>query len=138
MKAELKGEQDLMKQLGKRLGKRKMLRITDDALIAGGNKVASIIEKDMYSARGQGTGKSARATSVSKPETIAGTRTVKIHWNDGSTPQRYTLIHLNEYGHFDKAGKWVNPTSKGVIENAMRQGRETYFATVKSELAKKV
>lgn len=136
MRAKLKGEQDLMKQLEKRLGKRKMLRITDDALIAGGNKVASIIEKDMYSARGQGTGKSARATSVSKPETIAGTRTVKIHWNDGS--ERYRIIHLNEYGHFDKAGKWVNPTSKGVIENAMRQGRETYFATVKTGLAKRV
>lgn len=136
MRAKLKGEKELMKQLEKRLGKRKMLRITDNALIAGGNKVASIIENDMYRAKGKGTGKSARATSVSKPETIAGTRTVKIHWNDGSG--RFRIIHLNEYGHFDKAGNWVNPTSKGVIENAMRQGREVYFATVKSELARRV
>lgn len=136
MRAKLKGEKEVMKQLEKRLGKRKMLKITDAALIAGGQKVASIIENDMYRARGKGTGKSARATSVSKPETIAGTRTIKIHWNDGSG--RFRIIHLNEYGHFDKAGNWVNPTSKGVIENAMRQGREVYFATVKSELARRV
>lgn len=136
MKATLRGEKELQKELERRLGKRKMLNITDTALIAGGEKVASIIENDMYSAKGRGTGKSARATSVSKPEWLGKTRMVKIHWNDGSG--RFRIIHLNEYGHFDKAGKWVNPTSKGVIENAMRKGRETYFATVKSELAKRV
>ncbi|PNZ12571.1 hypothetical protein CD113_06510 [Staphylococcus simiae] len=84
------------------------------------------------------TGKSVKATSVSKPQTIGGVRQVKIHWNDGSSGERYRIIHLNEYGHFDRSGKWVNTAGKGVIDNAMRKGRQTYFDTIKSELSRRL
>lgn len=136
MRATLKGEKELQRELERRFGKRKMQKIVDYALTKGGGVVASIIAKDMRSFAD--TGKSVKSTSVSKPQTIGGVRQVKIHWNDGSTGERYRIIHLNEYGHYDKAGKWVNTAGKGVIENALRQGRETYFSTVKAELARRV
>lgn len=82
------------------------------------------------------TGESVEETTLSKPMTISGVRTVKIHWR--GPKQRYRIIHLNEYGHFDRLGKWVNTAGKGVIENAMREGRETYFRTVKEEMRKRV
>ncbi|MDN5612412.1 MAG: hypothetical protein L0G33_02400 [Staphylococcus equorum] len=136
MKATLRGEQALQQELERRFGKRKMQKIVDYALTKGGGVIASIIAKDMRSFAE--TGKSVKATSVSKPQTIGGVRQVKIHWNDGGAGERYRIIHLNEYGHYDKSGKWVNTAGKGVIENALRQGRETYFATVKAELARRV
>lgn len=130
MKVSLRGERDLEKVLTKKLGKAKMKRVVDRALTKGGQQVATIIRKDMQ--RVADTGKSARATSVTKPEMVNGVREVKINWQDST--QRWRIIHLNEYGHFDKAGEWVNPSGKGVIENAMRKGRDVYFATVKEEL----
>lgn len=132
MRVKLRGERDLEKILAKRFGKSQMQRVVDQALIKGGEKVANIIRQNMQSFAD--TGKSARATNVSKPVTVNGLREVKIHWQDST--ERWRIIHLNEYGHFDKAGKWVNTAGKGVIENAMRQGRNVYFATVKDELRK--
>lgn len=132
MKVKLRGEKDLEKILAKRFGKNEMQHVVDQALIKGGEKVADIIRQNMQSFAD--TGKSARATNVSKPVTVNGLREVKIHWQDST--ERWRIIHLNEYGHFDKAGKWVNTTGKGVIENALRQGRNVYFATVKDELRK--
>ncbi|KRM95331.1 hypothetical protein [Loigolactobacillus rennini] len=132
MRVKLRGERDLEKILAKRFGKSQMQRVVDQALIKGGEKVADIIRQNMQSFAD--TGKSARATAVSKPVTVNGLREVKIHWQDST--ERWRIIHLNEYGHFDKAGKWVNTAGKGVIENAMRQGRNVYFATVKDELRK--
>ncbi|ASE38010.1 hypothetical protein CD039_01645 [Staphylococcus argensis] len=81
------------------------------------------------------TGESVRETTISKPMTIGGVRVVKIHWQ--GPKQRYRIIHLNEFGHFDRSGKWVNTKGKGVIERAMREGREVYFRTVKDELKRR-
>ncbi|ASN69869.1 hypothetical protein 9F6_50 [uncultured Caudovirales phage] len=94
----------------------------------------SIIKSNMKTFKD--TGESVAETTLSKPMTISGVRTVKIHWR--GPKQRYRIIHLNEYGHFDRSGKWVNTAGKGVIERAMREGRETYFQTVKEEIKRRV
>ena len=141
MKATLRGMKELEIELQRRFGKREMQKIIDYALTKGGGVVASIIAKDMGSFAK--SGKSYKSTTVSKPETVGGVREVKIHWNSNKVSgERYRIIHLNEYGHYDRrgknAGKWVDTRGKGVIENAMRKGRETYFKTVKSELARRL
>ena len=141
MTATLRGMKELEVELQRRFGKREMQKIIDYALTKGGGVVASIIAKDMGSFAK--SGKSYKSTTVSKPETVGGVREVKIHWNSNKVSgERYRIIHLNEYGHYDRrgknAGKWVDTRGKGVIENAMRKGRETYFKTVKSELARRL
>lgn len=134
MTMTLKGDKEIIAYLETKYGKSAMKRITDFALTKAGNKVVSIIKGNMKSF--EDTGESVEETTLSKPMTIKGVRTVKIHWR--GPKQRYRIIHLNEYGHFDCSGKWVNTAGKGVIENAMREGRETYFRTVKEEMRKRV
>ena len=134
MNMTLKGDKEIIAYLETKYGKSAMKRITDFALTKAGNKVVSIIKGNMKSF--EDTGESVEETTLSKPMTIKGVRTVKIHWR--GPKQRYRIIHLNEYGHFDRSGKWVNTAGKGVIENAMREGRETYFRTVKEEMRKRV
>ena len=134
MTVTVKGDKEIIAYLEKKYGKSATKRITDFALTKGGQKVAQIIKNNMKSFKD--TGESVEETTVSKPMTINGVRTVKIHWR--GPKQRYRIIHLNEYGHFDRSGKWVNTRGKGVIENAMREGRETYFRTVKEEMRKRV
>lgn len=134
MTITMKGDKEIIAYLEKNYGKSATKRITDFALTKGGQKVVQIIKKNMKSFKD--TGESVEETTVSKPMTINGVRTVKIHWR--GPKQRYRIIHLNEYGHFDRSGKWVNTAGKGVIENAMREGRETYFRTVKEEMRKRV
>lgn len=134
MTVTVKGDKEIIAYLEKKYGKSATKRITDFALTKGGQKVVQIIRNNMKSFKD--TGESVEETTVSKPMTINGVRTVKIHWR--GPKQRYRIIHLNEYGHFDRAGKWVNTRGKGVIENAMREGRETYFRTVKEEMRRRV
>ena len=134
MTVTVKGDKEIIAYLEKKYGKSATKRITDFALTKGGQKVAQIIKNNMKSFKD--TGESVEETTVSKPMTINGVRTVKIHWR--GPKQRYRIIHLNEYGHFDRSGKWVNTACKGVIENAMREGRETYFRTVKEEIRRRV
>ncbi len=134
MTVTVKGDKEIIAYLEKKYGKSATKRITDFALTKGGQKVVQIIKNNMKSFKD--TGESVEETTVSKPMTINGIRTVKIHWR--GPKQRYRIIHLNEYGHFDRAGKWVNTAGKGVIENAMREGRETYFRTVKEEIRRRV
>lgn len=134
MTVTVKGDKEIIAYLEKKYGKSATKRITDFALTKGGQKVVQIIKNNMKSFKD--TGESVEETTVSKPMTINGVRTVKIHWR--GPKERYRIIHLNEYGHFDRAGKWVNTAGKGVIENAMREGRETYFRTVKEEMRKRV
>ena len=134
MTMTLKGDKEIIAYLETKYGKSAMKRITDFALTKAGNKVVSIIKGNMNSF--EDTGESVEETTLSKPMTIKGVRTVKIHWR--GPKQRYRIIHLNEYGHYDRSGKWINTAGKGVIENAMREGRETYFRTVKEEMRKRV
>lgn len=134
MSVTLRGYKELQDALERKYGRGAMKRVTDFALTKGAQKVVQIIKNNMKSFKD--TGESVEETTVSKPMTINGVRTVKIHWR--GPKQRYRIIHLNEYGHYDRSGKWVNTRGKGVIENAMREGRETYFRTVKEEMRKRV
>ncbi|WP_436950392.1 hypothetical protein [Staphylococcus xylosus] len=134
MTISVKGDKEIIAYLEKKFGKSATKRITDFALTKGGQKVVQIIKRDMGSFKD--TGESVSETSLSKPMTIGGVRTVKVHWL--GPKQRYRIIHLNEFGHYDRSGKWVNTAGKGVIERAMREGRETYFRTVKEEIRRRV
>ncbi|WP_432720244.1 hypothetical protein [Staphylococcus shinii] len=134
MTISVKGDKEIIAYLEKKFGKSATKRITDFALTKGGQKVVQIIKRDMGSFKD--TGESVSETSLSKPMTIGGVRTVKVRWR--GPKQRYRIIHLNEFGHYDRSGKWVNTAGKGVIERAMREGRETYFRTVKEEIRRRV
>lgn len=134
MTVKLQGLKELESELERKLGRKATNKIIDTALTVGGNAFIGVLKRDMASFKD--TGASIDEVKLSKPEWVRGVRTVKVHWR--GPKDRYRIIHLNEFGHYDRAGKWVNPKGKGVIENALREFNETYTRTVKMLLQKEL
>ena len=132
MKVNIKGIKEIEQYLDKKFSKKQMQRITDASLIVAGNKVVELLKKRMSVF--EDTGATVRDITLSEPKNINGTRTVQIHWDMGSKAKRYYIVSLNEFGHYDRGGNWVNPRGKGVIESALKTGREVYFKEVKKQL----
>lgn len=132
MSIHVKGIKEVEKHLDKKFSKRQMQRITDAALIVAGNKVVELLKQRMSVF--EDTGATVRDITLSEPRSVKGVRTVDIHWDMGSQAKRYYIIHLNEFGHYDRGGNWINPKGKGVIESALKTGREVFFKEVKRQL----
>lgn len=134
MTIKLQGLKELESELERKLGRKATNKIIDTALVVGGNAFIGKLKRDMSSFKD--TGATIDEVKLSKPSWVKGIRTVKVHWRGPN--RRYSIIHLNEFGHYDKSGKWVNPAGKGVIENALREFRETYTRTVKMLLQREL
>ena len=126
MAIKLKGMKELERELENRYGKAKMKRIVDEALVAGGHVIVQKIKSHFESFKD--TGASKAEVKWSKPFTLNGVRTIKIHWR--GPKERYRIIHLNEFGTI----KNPNPRGKGAVERALRSGQKTYFQIVKQRL----
>lgn len=77
MTIKLKGMKELERELENRYGKAKMKRIVDESLIIGGNIIIQNIKRNFESFKD--TGASKAELKLSKPFTLNGVRTVKIH-----------------------------------------------------------
>lgn len=128
MTVKLKGLKEIEQALERKYGKQKMKKITDKALIAGGQVIIKEIQVNFQSFKD--TGASIDEVTLSKPYSLNGVRTIKVHWK--GPKDRYRIIHLNEFGTV----KNPNPDGKGAIDRALRSGRDTYFKIVKRELEK--
>ncbi|WP_349421247.1 hypothetical protein [Staphylococcus felis] len=126
MVIKLKGMKELERELENRYGKAKMKRIVDESLIIGGNIIVQNIKSNFEDFKDTGTSKAE--VKLSKPFTLNGVRTIKIHWK--GPKGRYRIIHLNEFGTI----KNPSPRGKGAVERALRSGREAYFQAVKQRL----
>ena len=128
MTVKLKGLKEIEQALERKYGKQKMKKITDKALIAGGQVIIKEIQGNFQSFKD--TGASIDEVTLSRPYSFKGVRTIKVHWK--GPKDRYRIIHLNEFGTI----KNPNPDGKGAIDRALRSGRDTYFKIVKRELEK--
>ncbi|MFO3694438.1 hypothetical protein WER97_12105 [Staphylococcus felis] len=126
MAIKIKGMKELERELENRYGKAKMKRIVDESLIIGGNVIVQKIKSNFEEFKD--TGASKAEVTLSKPFTLNGVRTIKIHWK--GPKERYRIIHLNEFGTI----KNPNPRGKGAVERALRSGKEAYFQAVKQRL----
>lgn len=127
-KVNLNGLDQIMKQLESKIGNRKMDKIIDKALIAGGEVIASELEKNFESFKD--TGESIIEITVDPPRVLAGKKTVTIHWE--GPEDRWKIIHLNEYGTI----KNPNPRGKGAVDRSLKSGREKYLQVVQSEISR--
>lgn len=128
MTVKLKGLKEIEQALERKYGKQKMKKITDKALIAGGQVIIKEIQGNFQSFKD--TGASIDEVTLSKPYSLNGVQTIKVHWK--GPDDRYRIIHLNEFGTI----KNPNPRGKGAIDRALRSGRDTYFKIVKRHLEK--
>ncbi|MDG0860323.1 hypothetical protein [Staphylococcus equorum] len=119
----VKGLNQLMTQLESKLGKRKMDRIIDKALVEGGKVIVKRLQENFEP--WADTHASQLEITMTGPQTLNGKRTVTIHWK--GQKDRWKIIHMNEYGTI----KNPNPSGKGAIDRSIRQGQERYFEVVK-------
>lgn len=128
IKVDIKGMDALMKQLDSRFSKRQLRNITDNALKKG----ADVIKKELESnfSTFADTGASREEITIGKPDnlTASGTRYIPIYWS--GPKNRYTIIHLNEFGTI----KNPNPRGKGAVERALRSGASAYESALSSSI----
>ncbi|MDM8098662.1 MULTISPECIES: HK97-gp10 family putative phage morphogenesis protein [Oceanobacillus] len=126
MSVEVKGQQKVMAEIERRLGKAKMQVISDAALKAGARVFVAELQRQFSGWKD--TGASHDEITVSQPITVRGNRTIKIHWKGPDS--RYRIIHLNEWGTV----KNPNPAGKGSIAKAMRNAENAYRRAVKEAI----
>jgi|SRR5690625_16492 len=123
---EVTGLKQLEAELERRYGKAKMQQVSDKALSDGADVFIKELKSQFESFKD--TGASIDEITKSKPLTIAGARTVKIHWKGDKG--RYRIIHLNEFGTV----KNPNPKGKGAIARAMRSAESAYRDAIKQAI----
>ncbi|MDW8515822.1 HK97-gp10 family putative phage morphogenesis protein [Priestia flexa] len=122
MSVEVTGLNQLLSTLEKKYGPAAVQRISDQALKEGAK--AFVRELKLQFELFKDTGGSIEEITISKPMTIAGARTIKVHWR--GPKGRYRIIHLNEWGTV----KNPNPKGKGAIARALRNAEKAYQAAL--------
>lgn len=131
MGVEIKGLDDVERTIKRKYSTKAINDAENRALKAGGQMMRNKIESALR-ATGD-TGQLASDTSFKEPEIIGGKLIGRLHWQTGKG-HHGSLAHLNENGHYDKAGKWVKPTGIGKVQQTLTLNNELYFALVKKEL----
>lgn len=126
MAVKVTGERELFGRLDKVFGKENVERISDKALIAGGEVFIKELKAQFETFKD--TGASIREITLSDPYTVGSERVVTVHWK--GKEDRYRIIHLNEFGTVQNP----NPAGKGAIARAMRNAEKEYIRTVKREM----
>ena len=128
---EIKGVQETLKNLEKKLGSRKIRAITKEAVDAGAKQVEKRLQKDMLVFKDKGY----PIDEVVKTEAIFRNNqaNAKIGWN--GPHERYRIIHLNEWG-YTRNGKQIRPRGFGVITKSLKDSEPLYFNTVAEEVKK--
>ncbi|MCM3180240.1 hypothetical protein [Cytobacillus horneckiae] len=126
MSVRLRGQNQVLAEIERRLGRTAMQRISDKALKRGARVFVAELKRQFASFKD--TGASIEEITISEPMTIAGVRTIKIHWR--GPKGRYRIIHLNEWGTI----KNPNPRGKGAIARAMRNAETAYRNAIKEAI----
>lgn len=134
MSLKVNGMNDVLRELDKLYGTSAQINTRKKAVKKGGDFMVKKLKSEMSSF--SDTGLSVHETNLYGPNNDVGFTNAKINWQ-GAT-ERYRIIHLNEYGHYDRAGKWVNTRGKGVIENTIKNNEGKYFNILKDEVKRRV
>lgn len=122
MSVEIKGLDEALAEVERRLGAEKMQQISDAAL----KDAAAVFEKELlsqlstFSGVAGTTGATKDEVKFSEPYDVNGVRTITVHWS--GPKQRYRIIHLNEFGTINNP----NPKGKGAIARALRNAETAY------------
>lgn len=123
---KVSGYERLVKDIEKKLGKRKIQAATDIALLKGAEVVKREIVKQLTPHKK--TGRTINEITISKPYTDNGVRQVKIFWEGNSN----SYVHINEFGSVKNPA----PKALGSIERGIRVAEEEYFRVLKKEINK--
>ena len=130
MKAEIKGQKQLMADLERRLGPTVMKNKVDAAITAGAKVFVKELKRQFQAFRD--TGASIDEITISEPFWMDGVRTVRVHWK--GPKNRYRIIHLNEWGTV----KNPNPRGKGAIARALKKSEKAYRDAIRRSLGRSI
>lgn len=130
MKVEIKGLEELERELERKFGQANVQRISDNALKAGAKvfEEALIYEFATTPDKGYAEGATIDEITVSEPYTLDGVRTITVHWR--GPENRYAIIHLNEWGTVNNP----NPPRKGVIARTLKNAEKAYRNAIKQAI----
>lgn len=134
MSVKVTGLKDVLNELEKQYSTHAQTHVRKRAVKKGGDYLVNKMKQNMASF--SDTGKTVRETNLWGPNNWTGFTNAKINWQ-GPT-ERYRIIHLNEFGHYDRSGKWVNPAGKGVVDSTLQRYKDKYFDIIKDEIEKGV
>jgi len=132
MAVKIHGVNRLLKELDSKFGKKRIDKITDEALTKGALVFGMELRRQLRTFS-DGTGYSQGYTldelTISPPDANAnGQRSITVFWRGSHS--RYRIIHLNEWGTIRNP----RPRGKGKIAKAMELSRLPYGRAVRNEL----
>ncbi|MBW0761338.1 hypothetical protein [Mammaliicoccus lentus] len=123
-------EKEVYKWLENSIGKKRIRKIYDEALIKAGEKVKDAIQANLKYFRD--TGAEYGEIKLSNPMWENGLRSVRIYWE--GPKNRYSIIHLNEKGFHTASGKFIKPRGYAAIEKALRSAEKLFYKTIQEEI----
>ena len=132
MSFEWNGYKEVKKELDTKYSEANVRRVTDEALVDGGNMMLRKVKAEQ--AKYQDWGNTYREAKLSDVMRVKDISFVTIYWH--GPHNRFSVIHLQEYGHYNKDGTWNDTDSKGALTRTLITGYRAYFNTIQESLRK--
>lgn len=133
MPVEVKGDQELIRDLESRFGQQAMAKLSETGLKRAAQMFADTLRRNMTAVDGQyRTGATEDEIVVQGPVMRRGEWIYVIAWR--GPDDRYRLIHINEKGTVQNP----NPPLKGVIARTLNQTTDEFNRILAEEIRKGV
>lgn len=130
MSFEWDGYKEIKKELDSKYSEANVRRVTDEALIDGGNMMLRKVKSGQ--AKYQDYGNTYREAKLSDIMRVKDQAFVTIYWS--GSHNRWSIVHLQEYGHYNKDGTFNNTDSKGLLQRTLLINYQAYFRTIQESL----
>lgn len=127
----IQGEQDILRAIETKLGKARTTRVVNKALRDTGQEIKIIVEDATASFQQSGETHATVLVSNVKNNPV---KHIDVGWGSN----RYTLIHLNEFG-YTRYGRYIRPRGIGKLQGAVDKAESTAIKEMQGllkELAK--
>lgn len=129
MTVEIRGLEELLKNMEDKLGERKVTRVVNKTLNEAGEEFKDGLAKAVSSYRD--TGATEAEVVRGRSSKRGGNHTLRVGW--AGPMKRYKLVHLNEFGYV-RWGRRYNPRGMGVIRKYIDTSTGRYVLNVRKGL----
>lgn len=130
---EFQGVTETIQSLEKKLGTKKIRKVTRDAIDEGASDVEEQLKWALLTFKDTGATVDEVVRSLASYKNYNAE--AEIGWN--GPKQRYRLIHLNEWG-YTRNGRQIKPRGFGVITKSLKSSEKIYLNAVARELRNKL
>lgn len=130
---QFQGVTETIQALEKKLGTKKIRKVTRDAIDEGASDVEEQLKWALLTFKDTGATVDEVVRSLASYKNYNAE--AEIGWN--GPKQRYRLIHLNEWG-YTRNGRQIKPRGFGVITKSLKFSEKIYLNAVARELRNKL